>query len=212
MSDLSGSIAKRYDALSAKDCCLSCGGAFSLAEIKAGDVCIDLGCGKGHDVLRMATLAGDNGMAWGVDISDGMLDTANRHAQVMGFENVRFIKSELEQIDLASDFADVVISNCTINHSLEQDMVWREIFRILKPGGHFVVSDIYATEKVPDIFRNDSEMVAQCWAGAVTKSQYMQHIEDAGFSQSEVLEESNPYDKGSIQVASFTIKGTKPKT
>ncbi len=209
MVDLSGSIVKRYDALSGKDCCLSCGGAFSLAEIKAGDNCIDLGCGKGHDVLRMATLAVDGGMAWGVDISGGMLGAAARQAELMGFENVRFIRSGLEQIDLQSDLADVVISNCTINHSLKQEQVWHEIYRILKPGGQFVVSDIYSLDQVPEAFRNDPDMVAQCWAGALTKDLYMQNIKNAGFSESEILEESEPYDKGKIRVASFTVKGVK---
>lgn len=210
MGNLPGSIAKRYDALSKETCCLSCGGAFALAEINSGDICIDLGCGKGHDVLRMAVKTGAAGMALGIDISDGMLETAEKQADAMGLDNVRFIKCQLEEIDIESDFAHVVISNCTINHSLVQDKVWREIFRVLKPGGHFVVSDIYALAEIPETYRNDPEMVAQCWAGAVTKNKYSQHVQDAGFTDIVILEESAPYEKGQVHVASFTIKGTKP--
>jgi arsenite methyltransferase len=102
------------------------------------------------------------------------------------------------------------LSNCTINHSLEQGLVWKEIFRILKPGGQFVVSDIYALEPVADKYRNDPEAVAQCWAGSVTKEQYFHNIQSAGFLSAEILEESAPYEKGSINVCSFTIRGTKP--
>ncbi len=207
MNNYSSSIANRYDKLSGQDCCLSCGGAFSLTRIRAGDTCIDLGCGKGHDVIRMALLAGDKGFVYGVDISDGMMKTAAEQAGKFGLENIRFIKSELENIHLDDDIADVIISNCTINHSLEQDKVWKEVARLLKPGGYFVVSDIYATEPVPEKFRSDPAMVAECWEGAETKDQYLEHIRGAGLKKVEILEESKPYEKGQIKVASFTIKG-----
>jgi arsenite methyltransferase len=203
-------ISNRYDELSGQDCCLSCGGALSFADIETGDKCVDLGCGKGLDVLRMASLAGQSGFAYGVDISEGMMQTARENARKLQLTNVDFIKSTLEQIDLADATADLVISNCTINHSLEQEKVWREIARILKPGGRFVVSDIYALQDVAENFRNDPEAVSQCWAGAVTKETYLANILAAGFQQLEILEESKPYHKGAIQVASFTIKGVKP--
>lgn len=211
MTDFPGAIAKRYDLLSKQSCCLSCGGAFSLARIEPGYVCADLGCGKGHDVLRMATMAGEKGFAFGVDISDGMIETAKKNAAIMRVDNVRFIKSPLEQIDMESNSADVIISNCTINHSLEQGKVWKEIARILKSGGHFVVSDIYALESVPEKFRNDPQAVSECWAGAETKERYFDNIKMAGLAGLEILEESAPYEKGKIKVASFTIKGVKPK-
>ncbi len=209
MGTLSDSIAKRYDSLSQADCCLSCGGALSLAQIGPGDVCVDLGCGKGHDVLRMATLAGSKGFAYGVDISTGMMDTARQNAKKLNLENVDFIYSELEDIRLEDNLADVVISNCTINHSLEQAKVWKEVGRILKKGGYFVVSDIYAIKPVPEQYRNNPDMVAECWAGAVVKEKYVKNLIEAGFEQLEILEESEPYKKGKIEVASFTIKGIK---
>jgi arsenite methyltransferase len=209
MSNLPEAITKRYDGLAKQSCCLSCGGAFSLASIEPGFVCVDLGCGKGHDVLRMATMAGEEGFAYGVDISDGMIETATKNAAIMRAENVRFMKSHLENIDLENDLADVVISNCTINHSLDQGKVWKEVARILKSGGHFVVSDIYALEAVPESYRNDPVAVSECWAGAETKEKYIRNIEKAGLSEISILEESSPYEKGSIHVASFTVKGLK---
>jgi arsenite methyltransferase len=210
MTDFPGTIAKRYDGLSKQSCCLSCGGAFSLANIEPGFVCVDLGCGKGHDVLRMATMTGEKGFAFGIDISDGMIETAQRNAAIMRAENVLFVKSPLEQIDLDNDIADVVISNCTINHSLDQAKVWKEIARILKRGGHFVVSDIYALEQVPEAYRNDPIAVSECWAGAETREKYICNIEAAGLSDISILEESAPYEKGSVHVVSFTVKGLKP--
>ena len=210
MNHFTQALTERYNKLSKQSCCLSCGGAFALATVKPGFVCIDLGCGKGHDVLRMATMAGAEGLAYGVDISDGMIETAKKNAAIMGADNVRFIKSKLEEIKLDNALADLVISNCTINHSLNQAQVWKEIGRILKPGGSFVVSDIYAIEPVPDFYRHDPVSVSECWAGAETKESYLKNIEAAGFEQITIVEESAPYDKGEIAVASFTIKGIKP--
>jgi ubiquinone/menaquinone biosynthesis C-methylase UbiE len=202
-------ISKRYDVLSDQECCLSCGGAINYAQIKPGFQCADLGSGKGYDVLKMATLAGEEGFVWGVDVSESMMETARENARKLNLKNTAFVKSELESINLPDNSLDVVLSNCTINHSLDQDKVWKEIFRILKPGGTFVVSDIYASEEVPDKYRNDPDAVAECWAGAETKEKYYANLQNAGFGKVEILEESVPYEKGKIKVSSFTIKGQK---
>ena len=203
-------ISQRYDDLSGQDCCLSCGGAISFADIKPGYYCADLGSGKGYDVAKMATLATEEGFAWGVDVSESMMETARENARKLNLKNTTFIKSELEDIKLESETLDVVLSNCTINHSLDQATVWKEIFRILKPGGSFIVSDIYSAEKVPATFRNNPQYVAECWAGAVTREEYFKNLEEAGFKEVKILEESVPYVKGKIKVSSFTIKGSKP--
>lgn len=202
-------ISKRYDELSGQQCCLSCGGAINYADIKAGDFCADLGSGKGYDVLKMATMATETGFAYGIDVSDAMMETAKENARKLNLNNTAFVKSELENIQLEDETLDLVLSNCTINHSLDQSKVWKEIFRILKPGGTFVVSDIYALSQVPDHFRNDPEAVAECWAGSVTKEEYFQNIKEAGFLSADIIEESAPYNKGEVKVCSFTIKGTK---
>ncbi len=203
-------ISRRYDELSGQECCLSCGGAINYADIQPGYKCADLGSGKGFDVLKMATMAGPEGFAWGIDVSDAMMDTARENARKLNLDNVEFIKSELEDIRLESETLDLILSNCTLNHSLDQGKVWKEIYRVLKPGGCFVVSDIFSTEEVPGKYRNDPEAVAQCWAGAVTKETYFHHLKEAGFQSVEIIEESEPYAKGEIHVSSFTIKGCKP--
>jgi ubiquinone/menaquinone biosynthesis C-methylase UbiE len=203
------SINLRYSALAQESCCLSCGGAINYAKPQAGECCLDLGSGRGTDVIRMAESVGTEGFVYGVDISDGMLETAASHARKLGISNVSFIRSDLEKIEIPSNIADLVISNCTINHAGNKLAVWKEIYRILKPGGRFVVSDIYALEPVPDSYRNDPVAVSECWAGASTREEYMSTLDNAGFQNVSVHEESEPYKKGLIKVASFTIFGKK---
>ncbi len=202
-------INTRYSELAESECCLSCGGAINYAEPKTGEICVDLGSGRGTDVLRMAESVGETGFVYGIDISDGMLEKARRNAEKFGVSNVSFIRCELEKIDLADNMADLVISNCTLNHAADKQAVWNEIYRILKKGGRFVISDIYATTAIADKYRNDPAAVAECWAGSVTRFEYMQHLQKAGFTSVEIIEESAPYAKGNAEVASFTIAGKK---
>jgi len=176
-----------------------------------GEICVDLGSGRGTDVLRMAEQAGEAGFAYGIDISDGMLATARDNALKFGVTNVKFIRSDLEKLDLSDLTADLVVSNCTINHAADKAAVWSEIFRILKKGGRFVVSDIYAITTVPEEFRNDPVAVAECWAGAVTREEYLETLSIAGFQSVTILEESRPYAKGKVEVSSFTVAGERPK-
>jgi ubiquinone/menaquinone biosynthesis C-methylase UbiE len=204
------SINLRYSQLAKTDCCLSCGGAINYSKVKAGETCVDLGSGRGTDVLRMAEEAGETGFAYGIDISDGMLATARENAAKFGIDNVKFVRSELEKIELPDQTADLVISNCTINHASDKDAVWNEIFRILKKGGRFVVSDIYATSPVPEEYRNDPVAVSECWAGSVTREEYLDTLSKAGFQSVTIFEESKPYPKGKVEVSSFTIAGERP--
>lgn len=205
------SINLRYSQLAKTECCLSCGGALNFSKVQPGEICVDLGSGRGTDVLRMAELSGEEGFAFGLDISDGMLATARENAAKFGVTNVKFFRSELEKLELPDLTADLVVSNCTINHAADKKAVWNEIFRILKKGGRFVVSDIYATAPVPEEFRNDPVAVAECWAGSVTRQEYLDTLVAAGFQTVTILEESKPYPKGKVEVASFTIAGEKPK-
>ena len=203
-------IDKRYSTLAESTCCLSCGGAINYSDAVEGEVCVDLGSGRGTDVLRLAETVGDSGFVYGIDISEVMLQKARNTAKHLGTANVRFINSPLEKINLASSTADLVISNCTINHSSDKQAAWNEVFRILKKGGRFVISDIYSVNPVPDEYRNDPVAVSECWAGSVTKDEYLQHLEKAGFTSVRIIEESDPYEKGSIMVCSWTIAGSKP--
>lgn len=202
-------IDKRYSELAETDCCLSCGGAIDYALPLPGEACVDLGSGRGTDVLRMADKVGEKGFVYGIDISEGMLEKARRNAAKLGVTNVLFIRSDLEKLEMQDATADLVISNCTLNHAVDKQSVWNEIFRILKKGGRFVVSDIYATTPIPDEYRNDPAAIAECWAGAVTRTEYLQHLSKAGFDSVRIIEESAPYPKGRAEVASFTIAGKK---
>ncbi|MFP4562233.1 MAG: methyltransferase domain-containing protein [Spirochaetia bacterium] len=199
----------RYGDLAESSCCLSCGAALSYAKPEPGEVCVDLGSGRGHDVVRMAEAVGPEGRVYGIDISEKMIAKARRNAAKLEAGNAEFILSELEAIPLPDQSADLLISNCTINHAADKQRVWNEVFRVLKPGGRFVVSDIYSLEPVPAEYAGDPQAVAECWAGAVTKEEYIDHLSGAGFTEVTILEESEPYDKGKVRVASFTIQGYK---
>lgn len=202
-------INRRYSELAESGCCLSCGGAVNYAVPLPGEVCVDLGSGRGTDVLRMAGMVGVTGFVFGIDAADGMLEKARRNAAKLEVSNVRFIRSELEKLELHDQCADLVISNCTLNHARDKQAVWNEIYRILKKGGRFVVSDIYAATAIPDEYRNDPVAIAECWAGAVTRSEYLEHLANAGFDLVEIIEESSPYQKGKAEVTSFTVAGRK---
>ncbi len=203
------SINERYTSLSQSTCCLSCGGALNHAGVKEGEVCVDLGSGRGNDVVRLADMTGENGFVYGVDISGGMIEKAESLIKKFDIKNAAIVKSDLEDVKLDDGIADVVISNCTINHAADKGRVWCGIFRILKNGGRFIVSDIYSTQPVPDEYRNDPQAVAECWAGSVTRAEYLESLEMAGFTDIKIIEESEPYPKGEIHVASWTISGYK---
>jgi arsenite methyltransferase len=208
---LAETINVRYSALAEESCCLSCGGAVEHGKPRTGETCLDLGSGRGTDVLRMAEAVGPAGHAYGVDVSDGMVAKARKTAERLGAANVTFLKGELDHLPLPAEAVDLVVSNCTINHAADKPAAWREIFRVLKPGGRFVVSDIYATAPVPAEYANDPQAVAECWAGSVTRQEYLAHLAQAGFTDVSVLSESAPYAKGSVEVVSFTIAGMRAK-
>jgi ubiquinone/menaquinone biosynthesis C-methylase UbiE len=120
-------INKRYSDLAESTCCLSCGGAVNYAKPQPGEVCVDLGSGRGTDALRMAEEVGSNGFVYGIDISDGMIKKALNTAVLLGITNVNFIRSPLENIKLGNDIANLVISNCSINHAADKQAVWKEV-------------------------------------------------------------------------------------
>ena len=199
----------RYSDLAETSCCLSCGGAVNHSNAAEGEVCVDLGSGRGTDAIRLAEEVGAEGKVYGLDLSDGMIQKARKTASRLGVENVEFIQTDLEKMPLEDGTVDLVISNCVINHAENKQNVWNEVSRILKDGGRFVVSDIYSSAPVPEEYKNDPEAVAECWAGSVTREVYLKQLENAGFSSVEILEESDPYPKGKIHVSSWTILGKK---
>ena len=202
-------INERYTSLSETSCCLSCGGAINHAKAQSGEVCVDLGSGRGNDVIRLAEDVGEKGYVYGIDISEGMIAKANANLEKFEVQNAKILKAELESLPLRNDSVNLIISNCTINHATDKPAVWSEVYRILKKGGRFVVSDIYATQPIADEYRNDPAAVAECWAGSVTRAEYLTMLENAGFTDIKIFEESEPYAKGQAEVASFTISGRK---
>jgi SAM-dependent methyltransferase len=201
-------VSARYAALSSACCSLSCGAALDLAAPVPGETVVDLGCGRGQDVVRAASRVGPEGLAIGVDLSDEMLEKV-RHTIPASLRNVRLVRSDLAALDLPDAVAHAVVSNCTINHARDKVAVYREIRRVLKPGGRFVVSDVIAEDELPEHVRSDPAAWAACYGGAIPEAEYLAAAREGGFTQLEVLERSAPYDKGGVRVLSLTLRGTK---
>jgi ubiquinone/menaquinone biosynthesis C-methylase UbiE len=165
---------------------LGCGNPTALAELKPGEVVLDLGSGGGIDVLLSARRVGPGGKAYGLDMTDEMLALARENQRKAGVENVEFLEGQIEHIPLPDNFTDVIISNCVINLSGDKDAVLREAFRVLKPGGRFAVSDIVVRGEMPGEIRRRVELWAGCIAGALEEAQYRSKLAAAGFEQIEV--------------------------
>ncbi len=158
-----------------------CGNPTALAELRAGEVVLDLGSGGGIDVLLSAKRVGPTGMAYGLDMTDEMLDLANKNKAKAGATNVVFLKGTIENIPLPSASVDVIISNCVINLSGNKDEVLREAFRVLRPGGRFAISDIVLRRTLPETARKSMELWTGCVAGALLESEYESKLRAAGF-------------------------------
>jgi ubiquinone/menaquinone biosynthesis C-methylase UbiE len=162
---------------------LGCGNPTSLAKLNTGEIVLDLGSGGGIDVLLSAKRVGPTGKAYGLDMTDEMLALANENKRKAGIENVEFLKGEIEHIPLPDNSVDVIISNCVINLSADKDLVVREAFRVLKPGGRFAVSDVVTRgEMLPEIRKNVLLWVG-CVAGALEENDYRSKLASAGFEQ-----------------------------
>jgi arsenite methyltransferase len=165
---------------------LGCGNPTALAELRPGEMILDLGSGGGIDVLLSARRVAPGGKAYGLDMTDDMLALARQNQRTAGVENVEFLRGEIENIPLPRDFVDVVISNCVINLSADKDRVLREAFRVLKPGGRFAVSDVVVRGPVPADIRRSIELWVGCVAGAMDESEYRQKLIAAGFAEVEI--------------------------
>jgi SAM-dependent methyltransferase len=162
---------------------LGCGNPTALAELKAGEVVLDLGSGGGIDVLLSARRVGPTGKAYGLDMTDEMLDIARQNQKAAGVENVEFLKGQIEAIPLPDNSVDVVLSNCVINLSTDKRRVIQEAFRVLRPGGRFAVSDVVSRGPVPAPIRRDIELWAGCIAGSLEEQEYRALLEAAGFEE-----------------------------
>jgi arsenite methyltransferase len=165
---------------------LGCGNPTALAKLNAGETVLDLGSGGGIDVLLSAQRVGPTGRAYGLDMTDEMLELANENKRKSGLENVEFLRGEMEHIPLPDNSVDVIISNCVINLSADKDQVLREALRVLKPGGRFAVSDVVTRgEMLPEIRQNVLLWVG-CVAGALEENEYRAKLAAAGFEKIEI--------------------------
>ena len=160
---------------------LGCGNPVALASLKEGDVVLDLGSGAGFDAFLAAARVGSSGKVIGVDMTPEMVDKAKANAVNGGFQNVDFRLGEIENLPVSGSEVDVIISNCVINLSPEKGKVFKEAFRVLKPGGRLMVSDLVLLKPLPEFVRQSVEAYVGCIAGAVMKDKYLAAITDAGF-------------------------------
>src|SRR5579864_2353579 len=165
---------------------LGCGNPTALAQLNPGEIVLDLGSGGGIDVLLSAQRVGPTGKAYGLDMTDEMLALANENKRKAGFENVEFLKGEIEQIPLPDISVDVIISNCVINLSANKDQVLREAFRVLKPGGRVAVSDVVTRGEILPEIRQSVLAWVGCIAGALEENEYRGKLASAGFEQIEI--------------------------
>ncbi len=165
---------------------LGCGNPTALAQLSHGETVLDLGSGGGIDVLLSARRVGPTGKAYGLDMTDEMLALANENKRKAGAENVEFLKREMENIPLADNTVEVIISNCVINLSADKDRVLREAFRVLRPGGRFAVSDVVTRGKIAAEVRQSVLLWVGCIAGALDENEYRGKLSAAGFEQIEI--------------------------
>lgn len=166
---------------------LGCGLPTQYAYIEKGDTVLDLGSGAGNDCFIARHETGPSGKVIGVDFSETMIDKARKNADRLGFNNVEFRYGDIEDLPIHNNSVDVVVSNCVLNLVPDKQQVFEEIYRVLKPGGHFSISDVVTLGEIPETLQKDAEMYAGCVAGAINIDQYIGHIETAGFSEPRIV-------------------------
>lgn len=201
-------IVERYKEESSQACILSCGTTLQELQIKPGDVILDLGCGRGEETIEAAGMAGPDGMAVGLDLTEEMVGQAVANAVKAKRKNASFIQGDIENLPFEAGVFDGVTSNCVINHARDKSRVYREIHRVLKPEGRFVVSDAVTKYPLPTEVKNDEDAWAQCFGGAITEEEYLESILTAGFRRIEILNRRE-YQKNGYDFISLTIKAVK---
>jgi len=203
-----------YDSLSRQElpeaaqlASLGCGNPTAVAALHDGETVLDLGSGGGIDVLLSAKRVGATGKAYGLDMTDEMLELARRNARETGAENVEFLKGEIENIPLPDASVDVIISNCVINLSGDKSQVLREAARVLRPGGRFAVSDVIADPDMDDATRRDMQQWTGCIAGALTRAEFEQHLAAAGLVEVDIVETHRVHEHASSAI----VRAHKPE-
>jgi SAM-dependent methyltransferase len=224
MDDYSGTDGYVSDA----DLGLGCGLPTRFARIQKGDTVIDLGSGAGNDCFVARHETGAEGKVIGIDFTTAMIQKARMNAEKHGYNNVEFREGDIDSMSVNDDVADVIVSNCVLNLVPDKQKVIGEIYRVLKPGGHFSISDIVLVGDLPEALREDAEMYAGCVAGAIQKEQYLKFIEEAGFNTITLQKEKpisipedilarylsdreiEDFNKGETGIFSITVYAEKP--
>lgn len=206
---------------------LGCGLPTQFAAIKEGDFVLDLGSGAGNDCFVARSIVGETGKVVGLDFADAMLKKAEENNRKMGYLNIKFVKGDIEEMPLTTSSFDVVVSNCVLNLVPNKNKAFAQISRVLKPGGHFCVSDVVIKGDLPQALRKDAEMYAGCVAGAISMDEYLQIIDKQGFVETTVhklreiaipdeilakclsLEEIAAFQRGETGIFSITVSGYK---
>jgi ubiquinone/menaquinone biosynthesis C-methylase UbiE len=170
---------------------LGCGNPVAIASLKEGDVVLDLGSGAGFDAFLAAQKVGERGRVIGVDMTPEILEKARANAQKGNYKNIEFRLGEIEKLPVEDNSADVIISNCVINLSPDKESVFEEAFRVLKPGGRLMVSDLVLVKGLPDIIKESAEAYVGCLAGAIMKDEYIGYIKKAGFKKVKIIGQTN---------------------
>ena len=165
---------------------LGCGIPTEHAEIKIGDTVLDLGSGAGNDAFVARSIVGEKGRVIGLDFAGAMLTKAKNNAKKLGFTNVEFVRGDIEEMPLPDAIVDVVISNCVLNLVPDKEKAFRQIYRVLKPTGHFCVSDVVVSGDLPESLLKDATMYAGCVSGAMKKEEYLEVISNAGFKKIQI--------------------------
>ncbi len=207
---------------------LGCGLPTQFARIKEGDVVVDLGSGAGNDCFIARHETGATGKVIGIDFTSAMIEKARKNAEARGFNNVEFRQGDIEQMPVTSNVADVVVSNCVLNLVPNKHAVFQEIFRVLKPGGHFSISDVVLVGALPNALKETAEMYAGCVSGAIQKQVYLELINANGFENITIqkekpiyipddilikhlsAEEISSFRAGGIGIFSITVFAQKP--
>ena len=208
---------------------LGCGLPTQFAQIKAGDTVIDLGSGAGNDCFVARNETGPSGKVIGIDFTPAMIEKARKNAASLGLDNVEFVQGDIENMPLETATADVVVSNCVLNLVPNKNGVFREIFRTLKPGGHFSISDVVLSGQLPEALKKDAEMYAGCVSGAIDKYEYLNMIHANGFTNVTLQKEKKinipndilcrylnaseiaDFKEGKTGITSITVYAEKPK-
>jgi len=207
---------------------LGCGLPTEFAKIKDGDTVIDLGSGAGNDAFIARNIVGENGKVLGIDFTEAMINKARTNAEKLNFNNVEFRHGDIDDMPVTSNYADVIVSNCVLNLVPNKHKVISEIFRVLKPGAHFSISDIVLEGALPPKWKEVAELYAGCVSGAVQKQVYLEMIEEAGFKNIILQKEKEiiipddilknylseveiaDYKKGNTKITSITVYADKP--